>query len=120
MFDIIRDEWQQNGTALYPGFVIKKSENFADVIYGSPLSIYNPPLALREWRAFDYSPGLGLVIAGGYDGKTNMDKVERIADFGATFEAGEPLPKAVNGACLVIVDHRVFVIGGYDGETDLY
>ena len=71
----------------------------------------------REWRAFDYSAEVGLVIAGGYDGASNMDRVERSVDFGATFEAAaEPLPKAVNGACLVIVDHRIFVIGGYDGE----
>ena len=60
---------------------------------------------------------MGLVIAGGYDGRSNMDKVERSVDFGATFEANEPLPKAVNGACLVIVDHRIFVIGGFDGEA---
>ena len=73
-------------------------------------------ISLREWRASDYSPDVGFVIAGGFDGTANMDKVEWSADLGASFEAAEPLPKPVNGACLVIVGHRVFVIGGYDGE----
>ena len=73
--------------------------------------------ATREWRAFDYSESVGLVIAGGYNGTSNMDRVEQSSDFGATFGAAPEmaLPAAVNGACLVVVDHRVFVIGGYDG-----
>ena len=72
--------------------------------------------SIREWRAFDISESLGLVIAGGYNGTSNMDGVERSSDLGASFEAApEALPTAVNGACLVVVDHRVFVIGGYDG-----
>ena len=76
-----------------------------------------PTFAIREWRAFDYSESVGLVIAGGYNGTSNMDGVERSADLGAaTFEAApEALPTAVNGACLVVVGHRAFVIGGYDG-----
>ena len=72
----------------------------------------------RRNRAWDYSPEVGLVIAGSLSPKT--DTVEISENGGLTFRElpGVDYASKVYGACTAIVDReRVFVAGGLRSMT---
>ena len=57
------------------------------------------------------------MLAGGYNHEVGlMDAAEVSEDFGVSFRALPALPRAVQGSCLVLVDDRAIIIGGFDGK----
>ena len=66
----------------------------------------------RAWRAWDFQPSVGLVIAGGHNNKFGSEISQ---DYGVTFEELPLLPKAMYAGCIVIVNaSQTFYIGGID------
>ena len=64
-------------------------------------------------KGWDYHPRVGLVIGGGMEGGSYLDKVERSSDNGVTFQELPKLKHKTKGLCLVIVDNeRIFFAGG--------
>ena len=64
------------------------------------------------WRAWDFKPSVGLIIAGGAN---NQFGVELSADYGVSFQPLPLLNKAVFAACIVIVNSsQAFHFGGID------
>ena len=69
------------------------------------------------YRAWAFSPDLGLILAGGFSKEAGLlDAAEVSEDFGVSFSALPALPRAVEGSCLVVVDDRAIIIGGFDGN----
>ena len=64
------------------------------------------------WRAWDFKPSVGLIIAGG---AVNQFGVELSTDYGVSFQPLPLLNKAVYAACIVIVNSsQTFHFGGID------
>ena len=64
------------------------------------------------WRAWDFNPAVGLVIAGGHK---NQFGSEITIDYGVSFQDLPPLPKALYAGCIVIVNSsQTFYMGGID------
>ena len=73
------------------------------------LNIY---MYYSAWRAWDFNPAVGLVIAGGHNNKFGSE-ISR--DYGVTFEELPLLPKALYAGCIVIVNSsQTFYFGGID------
>ena len=64
------------------------------------------------WRAWDFKPSVGLIIAGG---AANQFGAEISTDYGVSFQPLPLLNKAVYAACIVIVNSsQAFHFGGID------
>ena len=64
------------------------------------------------WRAWDFNPSVGLVIAGGHNNKFGSE-ISR--DYGVTFQDLPLMPKAMYAGCIQIVNSsQTFYFGGID------
>ena len=75
---------------------------------------YKSKTCFSFWRAWDYKPQVGLVMAGSQQPKSRT--VEMSHNGGNNFTSFPIIPYGRNqlGACLVIVDDdKVFYAGGY-------
>ena len=65
-----------------------------------------------SWRAWDFKPSVGLIIAGG---AANQFGAEISKDYGVSFQPLPLLDKAVFAGCIVIVNSsQTFFFGGID------
>ena len=65
-----------------------------------------------SWRAWDFKPSVGLIIAGG---AANQFGAEISTDYGVSFQPLPLLDKAVFAGCIVIVNSsQAFYFGGID------
>ena len=76
-----------------------------------------PVFSRRHWRAVDYHPQAGLIMAGGNSRWSKI--VEQSKNYGHTFRrladipyAGTPSWYGVLGACLVIINETTAVLIG--------
>ena len=70
-----------------------------------------------SWRAWDFKPSVGLIIAGG---AANQFGAEISKDYGVSFQPLPLLDKAVFAGCIVIVNSsQTFFFGGIDCKNVL-
>ena len=71
----------------------------------------------RAERAWDFTPEIGVVLAGGENSTSEaMDRVEMSDDFGDSFTELPPLPKGLKNGCLVIAGQTLFHAGGRESK----
>lgn len=73
----------------------------------------------RAERAWDFSPEIGvLVIAGGENSSSYLDRVEMSDNLGDSFTELAPLPKSLKNGCLVIAGRTIFHAGGRTSKVN--
>lgn len=66
-------------------------------------------MIFSSWRAWDFNPTVGLVIAGG----SNNPGSEISTDYGVSFQQLPQLPKRFYAGCVTIVNSsQTFYMGG--------
>ena len=78
-------------------------------------------MVFRRWRAWDFNPQVGLVLAG--SNSPNSDTVEISQNGGLTFRKLADIPYAnkLYAACVVIIDEEtIFVAGGIKSKEMQY
>ena len=61
----------------------------------------------REHAGWDFSPSVGLVVAGGVTSTTPCSNTAEIShDYGASFQSLPDLPEGIKYNCIVIVGNK--------------
>ena len=106
-YNVTGDTWTEIGSTQYYGWEKSCLGKLSATRTFDPLSPY-----FSGWRAWDFNPSVGLVIAGG---TANVFGSEISRDYGVSFETLPLLPKALYAGCMTIVNSsQVFFLGGID------